>query len=454
MLDLAGALKNVAVLGAAGKMGAGISAVLLLEIAKECAKKTGTFAPENYSLHLIDSQNDAFNPLLQYLEKYIWKYAEKNFKELRSWLAPPLIEESDRQVINRFVQGAMSLIHCDTRLEAAKDSHLIFEAIVEDMQIKAEVLRFLARLSSDAYFLSNTSSIPIHVLNEKADLQGRILGFHFYNPPVVQELIELVVNETTDPTLCSIAKQLALRMKKTIVFSKDIAGFIGNGYLIREIGFALWKLQKLSVHRPLPHAVYLTNRATQEFLLRPMGIFQLIDYVGIDVIIKISRIMRSFIPSLVFSEKILQKLAAASCVGGYDSSAGIQKDGFFRYSVEGIQEVYSFSDRLYLPLEGSSWKKDCDLELGPFPLVRGSWKELRRDPDRQKKLDKFFSYLEENKELGFSLAREFLWNLQTISEGLVSDGVAENLHDVDTVLKKGFYHLYGTLDLHLERPKT
>ncbi|QLH37570.1 MAG: hypothetical protein HWD61_07835 [Parachlamydiaceae bacterium] len=64
-------------------------------------------------------------------------------------------------------------------------------------------------------FLSNTSSIPIHELNHAAELKGSVIGFHFYNPPAVQRLIEIISFPQTSPNLVQLATELAQRLKKS-----------------------------------------------------------------------------------------------------------------------------------------------------------------------------------------------------------------------------------------------
>src|SRR6185295_15214336 len=97
----------------------------------------------------------------------------------------------------------------------------------------------------DAYFLTNTSSIPISALSQSAELGGRLLGYHFYNPPAVQKLVEVITARNTEPALVELGNELGKLLEKTLVPSHDVAGFIGNGHFIREGLFALERFREL-----------------------------------------------------------------------------------------------------------------------------------------------------------------------------------------------------------------
>ncbi|MCH7687080.1 MAG: hypothetical protein IH899_10435 [Planctomycetes bacterium] len=126
-------------------------------------------------------------------------------------------------------------------------------------------------------FLSNTSSIPIRTLDEAAALGGRLVCFHFYNPPAVQRLIERIAGPATQPALLALALELAARLGKTVVQAGDTAGFIGNGHFIREGLWAVCRAGELAARQTLPAAVLAIDRVYRDGLLRPMGIFQLIN---------------------------------------------------------------------------------------------------------------------------------------------------------------------------------
>ncbi|MEX1012389.1 MAG: 3-hydroxyacyl-CoA dehydrogenase family protein [Waddliaceae bacterium] len=368
-------LENVAVLGAGGKMGRGIALLLLQQMAMQ---------KSNCSLHLIDPNEEQLSTLRPYFREHLRPYAEKNIVRLRE--SSNQIANDD--VIKEYIERGIDLVYLHTHLDAAFNSTHIFEAIVEDIEIKAKVLSQVKKLSVvNPLFLSNTSSIPIHLLNQKGNLQGRILGFHFYNPPPVQTLVELVTLEGGSEL--DEGKQIAKWLGKTVVRSKDVAGFIGNGHFIRELSFANDKLKEL----PKEIGPLIIDYVTREYLIRPMGLFQLLEYVGYDVGVKICAIMNSQLnEEFTLPPKWEPK------------------------EVEGLDEF-----------------------LGPLPKGHQSWREAKRGID----FASYFKNLLASKENGAKLAVQFLLESRKIAFHLVQQGVAESVEDVNTVLKTGFYHLYG-----------
>lgn len=441
-MQLDQALTHVAVLGAAGKMGSGIALLLLQEISRLALKKCDTTHRESFVLNLIDVNEDAFPTLRTYLRDQLFKYAEKNINFLRQCYAKNKELVSNEEIIDTYVNGAWDLVYFDTGLDAAKNAHLVFEAIIEDIEIKAKVFRTIVEHGNKTgFFLTNTSSIPIHVLNEKANLNNRIIGFHFYNPPAIQKLLEIIVPSNTDPQLIKMVSELAKRLKKTIVNSKDVAGFIGNGHMIREITFACQKVEELSPEYSLTEAIYMVNRVSQDWLLRPMGIFQLIDYVGIDVCQHISGIMRTYLKDLSLKEKLIDQMVKKGILGGQNPD-GTQKDGFFSYAKNMIKGIYSLSQEKYIPITDAQFIT-LDRTLGELSKGHLSWKAMQREPFREELLKAYIENLCTQQTLGAKLAQAFLQNSRSIANTLTQDGIAASRADVDMVLINGFYHLYG-----------
>lgn len=392
-------LKNVAVLGAAGKMGSGISLLLLQEIALLQAQ-----SKEKYRLHLVDTNEDGLSILEHYLYIHLIKFAETSISRIRKFYSNNADLISNEEIVDAFVQGGMRCLRFSS---SAKGCSLIFEAVIEDVELKSKI--FSSLQNEEAYFFTNTSSIPISLLNKKAGLNNRIIGYHFFNPPAVQKLLEIITYDTIDPKLVTIADELAKRLKKIVVHSKDIAGFIGNGHFIRELIYACKKVEQFPSKT---EGVYFINQVTQNFLIRPMGIFQLADYVGLDVCQKIMGIMSLNAPLL---NEII--------------SCGIK--GFFQY--EGLKpiKIYSFEKKEYVPFP--------QMVFGDLPKGHQSWNKK----PKKEIIDLYLKTLSQEKTPGALLANEFLKNSHEITLGLIKDGVAKNIEDVNTVLMQGFYHLYG-----------
>ena len=106
---------------------------------------------------------------------------------------------------------------------------LIIEAIVEKLAVKQEFFQTVAANNSEqTIFASNTSSIPITQIASKIPHPQRVLGIHFFNPPTVMKLVEIISGVETDKTVADFCKSLIEGMGKTCVMVADSPGFIVN----------------------------------------------------------------------------------------------------------------------------------------------------------------------------------------------------------------------------------
>lgn len=429
--------KKVAVVGAAGKMGRGISLLILQEMARMEAEEIGIVGSGKYGLFLVDTFGEGVFGLKKYLRPLITVFAEKNINQLRGYYARNQKLVSNGEIIESFVEGSMDLLQLSTEISTVRNSKLVFEAIHEDTQAKTDLYNLLKEHAPEAYYFSNTSSIPIRFLNDQCKLNNRIIGCHFYNPPHIQKLIEIIPANGKESPLFTLTQEICHLLKKTIVVSNDIAGFIGNGHFIREVRFACKKAEELAKKSSLPEAISLLNFVSQEFLIRPMGIFQLIDYIGIDICQKIIEIMRKFLPDPTLVSHLIDSMIEGGIKGGQNSD-GTQKNGFFQY--EGLKPtaIYSLKESRYIPQ-----KPEWLTQLGHLPSHHIPWKTLHKNKDRKVQLTEYFHQLFQMKTLGSQLSLEWLKESQQIAEKLVADGVAKSMKDVTTVLENGFFHLYG-----------
>jgi 3-hydroxyacyl-CoA dehydrogenase len=377
------------------------------------------------------------------------KRAEKSTVLLRTLYADHKDLVENAEIINAFVNNSSEVLNFTTDINVAKDAHLIFEAIVENERIKVKVYKKLKRMcGDDTLFLTNTSSIPISYLDEKAGLGGRLIGYHFYNPPVVQRLVEVITAKTTRDELKAVSKELGKRLRKKLVPSNDVSGFIGNGHFVRDGLHALYQVERLKGKHRYPGAVYIMNQITQNFLLRPMGIFQLIDYVGIDVFQCILKVMRTHLGDKSLRHKIIDKMVKQNVLGGQYPD-GSQKDGFLKYEKNRPVGIYNIGKKEYVSIE-ANWKKRQDAKIGPLPEGFTPWKSLLVNPKKEEFLSRHFENLKKMNTLGAELAIHFLKKTKEIGERLVTDGVANSSDDVNAVLTNGFYWLYGPINNYVE----
>lgn len=426
-------LKKIAVVGAGGKMGSGISLLVLIKLAFQ---KNG-----NASLHLIDRSESALARLKHYLKEHLKKESEKRIILLREMYQgrKDLIENAD--IVQYHLDKAMERVYFSIAVEEVCGSDLIFEAVFEKIDLKLEILKKIATLSENGVVLSNTSSIPIGFLEKNAGIKNRIAGFHFYNPPLVQQLVEVVVPKEAEKKLLPFCLKLAKELGKTPVVSNDTAGFIGNGMFAREILLTMKLYEELRKEMPAHLAVLVLNGVTKDLLMRPMGIFQLIDYVGVDVALNILSSMARFLEDPSMKAPLLEEMAEKGRTGGHSGDSG-QNEGFFRYKGHDAEAVYDAVNDGYRPLD-SALKGQAESLIGEKSDPSLSWKALSKALDKDAKIEERILSILKNETLGSKLLMSYLRFLRDGAELLVRGGVAQSTEDVSKVLKLGFYHLYG-----------
>jgi 3-hydroxyacyl-CoA dehydrogenase len=441
-MDYAERLEHVAVLGAAGKMGSGIVLLSAMEMADLGLR------PENRSrtfvLDAVDVSHQALSGLVRYLREQVRKAAEKRIVGLRATYADRADLIENRDIVEQYVTDVLGIVRPTTRLEAASEARAIFDAVPEDLDLKLRLLKKTAGENpARPWVFTNTSSIPIEEIDAKAGLGGRIMGVHFYNPPAVQKLVELIRARTTLAEVAEFAELFAKNLRKTVVRSRDRAGFIGNGHFMRDLLHAIGEAERLAGTMPLSEAIYTVNRVSQDFLVRPMGIFQLIDYVGLDVCQCILGVMDARLPGQALRSPLIDRLLAAGVKGGQHHD-GSQKDGFLRYEQGRPSGVYDPGTGGYVPF--ARFQAACDARIGALPDPAVSWKGAVRDKSKDETLARFFGALGRMETLGSDLARRHGARSRQIGLQLVADGVAEAAEDVNQVLLTGFFHAYGPIN--------
>ncbi len=440
-------LQNVTVLGAAGKMGSGILLLTAVEMADLSLK------PENkgktFCLNAMDVSQEGLAGLMKYLKDQVMKIAEKKVVALRKLYQDraDLIENED--VIREYVFDVMNIVRPVTAIESAYNSHIIFEAIIENLGLKKKLLSQINKKNPNKpWFFSNTSSIPIHVLDEAAKLDGRILGFHFYNPPAVQRLVELITTQKNPVEMVAFAKTYAKNLKKVLVPSNDFAGFIGNGHFMRDALHGIHEVEQLSKEMPFAEALYSINKVSQDFLIRPMGIFQLIDYVGVDVVQFIMKVMNPHLPDEDLHSDLLDNMMKLGVKGGQKSD-GSQKDGFLKYEKNKPVAIFNPATKEYQEI--MNFQTKCDEKLGALPVSWRPWKIINFSKDKKEDMLKaYFIELASMKTKGAELAKKYHLRSNEIGLKLVTDKVANNKEDVNTVMLTGFFHAYGPVNDYMK----
>ncbi|MCT4613699.1 MAG: 3-hydroxyacyl-CoA dehydrogenase family protein [Marinifilaceae bacterium] len=433
-------LENISVLGAAGKMGSGITVLLALELGK---LKLERKFEKTAVLNAIDLSQEALAGLKSYLKNQLTKYAEKNTQKIKDWYRDKPEIAENKEVIEAYVSDVMDMVCFTDRMESAYNSKLIFEAIKEDRDLKIKIFSQIKENNADAWFLTNTSSIPIGSIEEANNLKGSVLGYHFYNPPVIQKLLEIIKTDNTNSELFDFALELGKSMRKILIESKDVAGFIGNGHFMRDAIYALHAAAELSAESNWPKAVYMMDTICRDLLVRPMGIFQLMDYVGIDVTKFILSSMQPYFPEEKLYHKNLDKMFELSVIGGQHSD-GSQKDGFFKYEKGKITHVFDIFKEKYIEI--SEIKEDCDKTLGDLPSEMINWKQVMKSENKDELLSKFFETVHNTNSMACNIATAYGNRSMKIAKNLVKNEVAKSTDDINTVMKTGFFHAYGPVN--------
>jgi 3-hydroxyacyl-CoA dehydrogenase len=427
-------LQNVAVLGAAGKMGSGILLLTALEMADLSLKPEGK--GKQFVIHAIDVSDEALKGLMKYLRAQVLKAAEKKIVALRSVYKDrkDLIENSE--IIDQYVTDVISLVMPSTRMEPALESNLIFEAIKEDPELKVMILSHLNKNNTKLpWFFTNTSSIPIGELDAKAELDGRIIGFHFYNPPAVQKLVEVIASKNTLKEVQEFALAYAKNLRKVLVPANDVAGFIGNGHFMRDILHATREVEKLQKEIGFVEAIYAMNR-----------IFQLIDYVGVDVCSYIMSVMQSYMKQEALHCPLLDQMLALNIKGGQFSD-GSQKDGILKYEKGKVVGVYDPEIKDYRMM--ADFQQKVTEKLGTMPAAP-LWKSIVNNPGKEEILKDYFTSIKNATSPGAELTKAYALKSREIGIQLVTSKVAFSENDVNTVLLTGFFHAYGPVNDYLK----
>ena len=173
--------------------------------------------------------------------------------------------------------------------QALKGADLLIEAVPEEMNLKRKVYAEVDRFAeSRTLFASNTSTLPITEMAELTSRPDRFIGLHFFNPPQLMPLVEVIPGGKTNHSMIDMATGLVQKIgKHPVLCKKDVAGFIVNRIFIPLVHEAVYCQERDNV------PMTTIDSAVKFKLSFPMGIFELADYSGLDVIHKATVEMHS-----------------------------------------------------------------------------------------------------------------------------------------------------------------
>lgn len=219
-----------------------------------------------------------YNVRLQDISENKLLNAEQNLKQrLRRWV------EKNKLTVEEVNLAFARLAYTTSLEEALFQTDFIIEAIVEDIIIKRSLFQKVDQLAPiHAIIATNSSTIVSSKLADVTQREDKVCNFHFFNPPLVMELVEVVKGPHTSEETAIRTVELAKSLGKIpILLKKEISGFVANRILGKLMEEALYLLEhKIATIEEI-------DLACTKALNHPIGPFGLIDLTGIDVHYKV-----------------------------------------------------------------------------------------------------------------------------------------------------------------------
>ena len=305
-------IKNITVLGS-GIMGHGIAQVS---------------AMSGYNVVLRDIE-----------QKFLDKAMEKIKWSLDKLVSKEKISQSQAEQIYSRIKPVIDL------KEAVKDCQLVIEAVPEIMDLKRKVYDELDKVASnDVIFASNTSTLPITEIANTTSRPNRVIGIHFFNPPQLMKLVEVIPGMQTSSEIVEKTVEFVRSVKKEpVLCKKDVPGFIVNRLFIPLVHEACYVMDRQK------NQLTEIDSAVKFKLGFPMGIFELADFTGMDVIHKATVEMYQRDKKVINPHPKIEHLYNEKKLG---QKSG---EGFYKYSDDKYERI---------PLT-----EDLALKCNPIQLV-------------------------------------------------------------------------------------
>lgn len=234
--------------------------------------------------------------------------------------------------------GAADKITYTTSMDAFRGRDLIVESIVEDMEAKLAFYREMSPLADpETIIATNTSGLSINKLAAAVTGPDRFLGMHWFNPPTLIPLIEIIKNEKTRPDVAKTIYDLSLAIgKKPALVEKDVPGFAANRIQLAVLREALALVRDGVVSVEGADAVMKYGLGFRWACLGPL---ETVDFGGLDVFCHISEYL---MPDLEDSHEVPALLKEKVAAGDYGVKTG---KGFYDYAGDKAREATAARDK-------------------------------------------------------------------------------------------------------------
>ena len=213
--------------------------------------------------------------------------------------------------------------------DALVDTDLLIEAVPEDLNLKKKVYSEVDQFAQEStIYSSNTSTLPISEISQLTSRPERFVGLHFFNPPQLMKLVEVIPGARTDKSIVDVGINFVKSLgKDPILCNKDVPGFIVNRIFIPLVHEAAYCLESDG------KSMTQIDSSVKFKMFLPMGIFELADYTGLDVIYKATVEMYSRDKKVVNPHPKIEQLFSS---GKYGKKSG---DGFYSYGDKNYERI-------------------------------------------------------------------------------------------------------------------
>ena len=219
--------------------------------------------------------------------------------------------------------------------EAVKNAELVIEVVPEIMDLKKLVYAELDKVAGpEVIFASNTSTLPITEIANTTSRPEKFIGIHFFNPPQLMKLVEIIPGEKTSQEITDLTQEYVKSVnKQAVLCRKDVPGFIINRLFIPMVHEACYAQDRTNA------TLEEIDSAVKFKLGFPMGIFELADFTGMDVIHKATVEMHLRDKKVINPHPTIEKMFNEKKLG---QKSG---EGYYKYSDDKYERV-SLSEEL------------------------------------------------------------------------------------------------------------